>query len=52
MGLLLTLDGKDWKTVRGLTVWGLSASESDSYYSSWVEQNYIWYPESYPTWWG
>jgi hypothetical protein len=21
------------------------------YYSSWSEQNYIWYPEAYPDWW-
>ncbi len=25
---------------------------SEDYYASWVQQNYIWYPESYPPWWG
>ena len=25
--------------------------EPANYYGSWVEQNYIWYPESYPEWW-
>jgi hypothetical protein len=25
---------------------------SGDYFGSWVEQNYIWYAESYPPWWG
>jgi hypothetical protein len=30
----------------------IATAVSEDYYGSWVQQNYIWYPESYPPWWG
>lgn len=34
-----------------ISVVGGSAYDADAYWSSWVEQNYGWHPESYPAWW-
>jgi hypothetical protein len=56
MALLLSTSS-NWILSSGLNSWGDGSpvdppQVNEDYYASWVQQNYIWQPESYPPWWG
>jgi hypothetical protein len=52
MSILFVPGGNSWRLSRGLSVWGEAPSQVEDYFASWMQQNYIWQPESYPPWWG